>query len=182
MIKTGKKPKMTVYLAGAIEYTDDEGRSWREEYQKEFAKMGIEAWIPNDLNLEHELTMEQWKVLKARDDLKEFKTEFRKRIIKPDIQAVDDADIIVVRWDGEQTTGTAHEVGRAYLRGQMIYLVTPRPFREVAAWMLACVEAEFHELEQLTNYLHKRYKLRRKPAVKKDPPSGSRRRRRRNSS
>ena len=31
MKMTGKKPKMTVYLAGAIEYTDDEGRSWREE-------------------------------------------------------------------------------------------------------------------------------------------------------
>jgi len=170
MAKTGKKPKMTVYLAGAIEYTDDEGRSWREEYKKELAKIGIEAWIPNDLNLEHELTMEQWSVLKSRDDLTEFKTEFRKRIIKPDIDAVDAADIIVVRWDGEQTTGTAHEVGRAYMRGQMVYLVTPRPFREVAAWMLACVEAEFHELEQLTDYLCRRYKLKK--------ASGRRRRRR----
>ena len=177
-----KSPPQTCYLAGAIEAADDEGRTWRERYKKEFDVVGLEAWIPNDLNLEHELTMEQWKVLKARDDLKEFKTEFRKRIIKPDIQAVDDADIIVVRWDGEQTTGTAHEVGRAYLRGQMIYLVTPRPFREVPAWMLACVEAEFHGLEQLTKYLHKRYKLRRKPTARKDPPNGSRRRRRRNSS
>lgn len=171
MAKTGKKPKMTVYLAGAIEYTDDEGRSWREEYQEELSKIGIEAWIPNDLNLEHELTMEQWMVLKSKDDLSEFKIEFRRRIIAPDIQAVDDADIIIVRWDGERTTGTAHEVGRAYMRGQMVYLVTPRPFREVPAWMLACVEAEFHELEQLTKYLCKRYDLKK---------ARGRRRRRRN--
>lgn len=173
MKKTGKKKKskMTVYLAGAIEATDDEGRTWREQYQKELAEIGIEAWIPNDLNFEHELTMEQWVVLKSKDDLTEFKTEFRKRIIGPDIAAVDAANIIIVRWDGERTTGTAHEVGRAFMRGQMVFLVTPRPFREVPAWMLACVEAEFHDLEDLKKYLVQRYKLK----------VGSRRRRRRNS-
>lgn len=157
-----RKPKMTAYLAGAIEATDDEGRTWREHYCQALAKSGVEGWIPNDLNLEHELTMEQWTVLKAKDDLSEFKGEFRKRIIGPDIAAVDAADIIIVRWDGERTTGTAHEVGRAYMRGQMVYLVTPRPFREVPAWMLACVEAEFHDLEDLIKYLRKRYSLGRK--------------------
>jgi nucleoside 2-deoxyribosyltransferase len=148
MARTGKKHNMTAYLAGAIEATDDKGRTWREHYRKELAAIGVDAWIPNDLNMEHELTMEQWIVLRSKDDLTEFKTEFRKRIIGPDIAAVDAADVIIVRWNGERTTGTAHEVGRAYMRGQMVYLVTPRPFREVPAWMLACVEAEFHDFEK----------------------------------
>jgi nucleoside 2-deoxyribosyltransferase len=128
MARTGKKHDMTAYLAGAIEATDDEGRTWRERYRRELATIGVEAWIPNDLNLEHELTMEQWIVLRSKDDLTEFKTEFRKRIIGPDIAAVDAADVIIVRWNGERTTGTAHEVGRAYMRGQMVYLVTPPAF------------------------------------------------------
>jgi len=160
-----RRKKRIAYLAGAIDRVADRGIVWRKAYAVALAKIGVDTVIPNDFE-EQRLTPMRINELKAQEDLGEFKRVFRKYIIMPDLVAVEACDMIVVRWDGESIAGTAHECGDAFLRGQQVLLVTPRPFIEVPHWILACVNKEFHTLEELVEYLSKARCPRRSRKVK----------------
>lgn len=149
-----RRRKRIAYLAGAIDRVADRGIGWRKAYAVALAEIGIGAVIPNDFE-EQKLTPMKVNELKAQDDLGEFKRVFRKYILLPDLAAVEACDMVIVRWDGEAIAGTAHECGDAHMRGQPVLLVTPRPFVEVPHWLLACVDKEFHTMEELVAYLAK---------------------------
>jgi nucleoside 2-deoxyribosyltransferase len=142
------------YLAGAIDTVADRGLGWRKVFAAALAEIGVGVVIPNDME-EDKLPPGQVGVLKTQQDLGEFKRMFRKHIILPDLAAMDGCDMVVVRWDGEAIAGTAHECGRAFMRGQPVLLVTPRPFNEVPNWLLACSDREFHTVGELVEYLAK---------------------------
>jgi len=136
------------YLAGGIDAVLDRGRGWRTEFAAGLAELGISAIIPNDLE-ERRITPEYIASLKARSALGPFRRIFRTKVMMPDMKALRSADMVVVRWDGEPIAGTAHECGDAFLRGQPVFLVTPRAFVEVPNWLLASSTKAFHTFEEL---------------------------------
>lgn len=147
-----RRRKRTSYLAGAIDSVIDRGLGWRKAFAVALAEIGVEVVIPNDLD-ENKLIPTQVAALKAGEDLGKFKRVFRKHIILPDLAAMDACDMVIVRWDGETIAGTAHECGHAFMRGQPVLLVTPKPFIEVPNWLLGCCEKEFHSVGELVEYL-----------------------------
>jgi nucleoside 2-deoxyribosyltransferase len=151
------------YLAGAIDTVADRGLGWRKRFANALAKVGIGVVIPNDIE-EKELPPAQMMALKVKD-VDEFKRTFRKHIIRPDLAAMDACDMVVVRWNGEAIAGTAHECGRAFMRGQPVFLVTPRSFLKVPSWLLACCDKEFHTIDELVEYLRTRKTRRVKGAA-----------------
>ena len=158
-----ERRKKIAYLAGAIDRVADRGLEWRNIFSAALAEIGVGAVIPNDLNEKQALSPAQICDLKTSGELEEFKRMFRKNIMFPDLATMDACDMVIVRWNGEFIAGTAHECGRAFMRGQPVLLVSPRPFAEVPNWLLACCSKEFHSLEELSIYL-KTYK---KPMRKK---------------
>jgi nucleoside 2-deoxyribosyltransferase len=150
-----RRRKRIAYLAGAIDAVVDRGLGWRKTFAVALAEIGVGVVILNDME-EKELSPAQVMALKAKDDLTEFKRTFRKHILRPDLAAMDACDMVVVRWDGEAIAGTAHECGRAFMRGQPVLLVTPRPFVGVPHWLLACCDKEFHTIDELVEYLRTR--------------------------
>jgi nucleoside 2-deoxyribosyltransferase len=155
-----RRRKRIVYLAGAIDDAADRGLGWRKEFMIALAEIGVGAIIPNEKE-EQRLPSGLVSRLKAKKNLEKFRKLFRKHIMLPDLAAMDACDMVVVRWDGEAIAGTAHECGRAFMRGQPVLLVSPRPFSEVPNWLLACTEMEFHTLDALIDYL-KEMKLAKK--------------------
>jgi hypothetical protein len=155
--------KRTAYLAGAMDAVPDRGIGWRKVFASALAGIGIGTIIPNDLEGK-KLSPGQVVALKAKEDLGEFKRLFRRGIICPDLEAMDGCDMVVARWDGEAIAGTAHECGRAFMRGQPVFLVSPKAFAEVPNWLLACCEREFHCVDDLVGHL-KRTRMRRRKGI-----------------
>ena len=156
-----RRRKRIAYPAGAIDAVADRGLGWRKVFAAALAEIGVGVVIPNDME-EKELTPTQVAALKAKEDLGEFKRMFRKHIILPDLAAMDASDMVIVRWDGETIAGTAHECGRAFMRGQRVLLVTPRSFVDVPNWLLGCCEKEFHSVVELIEHLKRTRRKRAK--------------------
>lgn len=142
--------KQRCYLAGPMEYTEDNGIGWRLEFAAALKHLGVECVIPEHEE-EHILKGRDWVTLK-RNNLFEYK-EMMREIIDQDLYFVETVDFIVVHWNGERMSGTVHEVGKAYEIGKPVYLVTPKEFSEVPGWFLGCFTEQFHTLEALTHYL-----------------------------
>jgi len=139
-----------VYLAGPMEYAHNEGLNWRRAYERAFKAIGINCVIPND----------EEKNIKRENDmgwLKEHNLpryiEILREFIRMDLEFVETVDLVIVRWEGEQTAGTIHEVGKAYEIGKPAYLVTSLKPVDVPGWFLACFTQTFTSLKDLIKHV-----------------------------
>jgi len=144
------KNKKLAYLAGPMECDHNEGLNWRRTYEKTLGKVGIKCIVPND----------EEKHIKKNINVKELKkTDIDKYIsiirefIKQDLKFVDTVDMIIVRWEGQPTAGTIHEVGHAFEQRKPCYLVSSLPNEDVLGWFLACFTKRFYSLKELVEFL-----------------------------
>jgi nucleoside 2-deoxyribosyltransferase len=144
------KKEKTAYLAGPMEYAQDNGLGWRLEYERDLSKLSIRSIIPN---------FEEKQILNGLDLPHIKKTDIDRHnqviraFIKQDLRFVEDVDYVIVNWNGERCSGTIGEAQHAYLCGTPAYLVTSKPFHEVPGWFLACFTKAFHSKRDLLAYL-----------------------------
>jgi len=144
-----KKVNKSAYLAGPMEFVEDEGLAWRRKFSRALKKVGVKCIIPND---------EEKQIKKRVDMAKLKKTDLRKYVkiirefIRMDLEFIDNVDMLIVKWEGEVSAGTMGEVTYAYKIGKPNYLVTSVPLQDVPGWFLACCTAVFPSMEKLIEY------------------------------
>lgn len=150
---------LVVYLAGPMEAHSDLGASTRAGYTEYLDKFNIGVIDP--LVIEHSLAQERGvpassiHLYKASEDPTEyrmFKSHMRE-IIELDIGMVEESDVLLVKYEGEPSAGTIHEVGHAYLNSIPCYLITSLPREKILSWFLACFDGVFPTLEEATEQL-----------------------------
>ena len=87
-----------------------------------------------------------------KNDIEKYISIMR-QFIKQDLDFVDAVDIIIVRWEGQKTAGTVHEVGHAFEQGKPCYLVSSVPNEDILGWFLACFTKRFFSLKELIEFL-----------------------------
>ena len=148
------KPLIT-YLAGSMEYSDNQGLDWRLEWREDLGKLGIQCIIPNFEEADIILDSEQFQRDKITN-LDKYINIMRK-IIRKDLAFVEQVDFVITKWDGEKGAGTIGEAQHSFLIGKPNYLVTSLPFHEVPGWFLACFTELFHSKEKLLKFLEVKY-------------------------
>jgi len=148
-----KKSSKTAYLAGPMENLKDEGLAWRRRFSRALKKIGIDSIIPNDeeIQIKQEYNLPELK----KTDIDKY-IEIIRSFIEMDLKFVESVDMLVVKWEGEMSSGTFHEVGYAYQLGTPCYLVTSKALHEVPGWFLSCFTKVFSELDVLIWYLKER--------------------------
>lgn len=142
------------YLAGSMEYSADNGLSWREQYRallEDEDFLGIKCILPNEQERHIIKDQEELNKLKKTDISKYV--EIMRQFMELDLGIIDKVDMVIVRWEGETISGTVGEAQHAYLMGIPIYLVTSKPLHEVPGWFLACFTEVFDTLSCLMMYL-----------------------------
>ncbi len=150
-------PQKSVYLAGAIEFAPDEGRSWRDDMVR-FLKdeLGMEAFNPSrrEHALLNEEEKEHFRTWKKTDPVR-FKPVI-KRIIDADLrQLLHKTSFIIVLWDkySQQGTGTSGELTMACHNEIPIYMVLAEPIENTSSWILGCATEVFHSFNELKTFL-----------------------------
>lgn len=142
------------YLAGPIEYVNDFGINWREEYDTDLDKLNILCVHPHEL--QKAIISEQELADLKKKDVELFIHKMR-YLIHLDLRHVTTSDFIVIKWDGEKTTGTIGEAQAAFLAGVPVYLVSTISKKEIPGWFLACCTEVFSTKEDLLSFLEEQY-------------------------
>lgn len=153
---------MTAYLSGAMEYSPDQGRGWRQEVSlllKE--RLGHEVFNPNEeinqiLSDEEELHFREWK----ENDEEKFKI-LMNRIIDRDLRHLTEkSDYVICKWDeyAVKGGGTHGEITVAYYHKIPVFLLSEMPRNRISSWILGCSENIFFDVESLLLELEIRYK------------------------
>lgn len=138
-----------VYLAGAVERARD--LSWRPEWKRDIEALGgYSVFIPGEAET-REIT-EDFKNL-AETNLIEFKKKFHELIVEPDIERVNLSDLVVVRYEGEDTVGTVDEVCTAFRASIPVLMVSSLSLRKINCWLLAHTTEVFPTKEELLKKL-----------------------------
>jgi hypothetical protein len=152
---------MVAFLCGAMEFSPDGGRGWRE-------RVGL--WIQENLNHRvYDPTAEASRILSPEElrGLRGWKTTDLERyrkvmrfIINHDLDVMaNQADYVVCHWDAAATQGggTQAELTAAYRKGLPVYLVSERPVEQVSGWVLGCTDKIFSSFEELKAFLTATY-------------------------
>ena len=144
------RKKRTCYLAGPMEYAHNEGINWRRTYAKALEECSISCIIPNDeeKEIKKNINMSDLK----ENDIEKY-IEILRAFIDQDLKFVETVDMIIVRWEGELTTGTVHEVGYAYQLKKPTYLVSSLKNKDIPGWFLACFTKKFSTMTELMDFL-----------------------------
>lgn len=152
---------MKAYLSGAIEYSQDGGKGWREEmarWLKEY--LGHDVFNPIEeqkkiLSLEESQNFRRWK----NTDYSRFKESIRKLIDADLSTLLDEVDYVICFWDQGVTRGggTHGEVTLAYYGKKPVYTVLDVPRSTVSSWILGCSSREFDNFEELKSFLEEQY-------------------------
>jgi nucleoside 2-deoxyribosyltransferase len=147
---------MLIYLAGAIEYAPDKGKTWRDRLTPFLRSLGWDVYDPafdeqKNLSNEERLQFRSWK----GTDLLRFQRTIRK-IIDWDMEWITRrADAIVVFWDeyAGRGAGTSGELTAAYRYGKPVYLVAGMPVEKISGWVLGCATRVFTSFDELSFFL-----------------------------
>jgi hypothetical protein len=145
------------YLAGGMEDTSDGGLPWRIDYKERLVKIGVECILPQDLESKEIPDMKYLTHLKEHDIGNYI--YFMRRIIKVDILAALNADMLVVHYRGEKIGGTAAEVTMSHLVGHPNFLITPVPLKEINGWFLSCFDFITETLDDTIVHIKKTLKM-----------------------
>jgi nucleoside 2-deoxyribosyltransferase len=150
--KIGDRDKnKLIYLCGPMEYAADCGVQWRKEFSEVLAKKNYRCISPNE---EEEFIKKKYKVdaETKKNNIDEYISGIRE-FITLDLTFVESADMLVCKWEGEQCSGTIHEVGYARQISKPSYLITSKPLYEVPGWFLSCFTKCFKTIDELINFL-----------------------------
>jgi len=152
---------MIAYLSGAMEFSNDEGASWREE---------ITYWLDNDLGhdvfnpvIESQLLVDRHGAKSYREwknqDINRY-IDFIKKCVNRDIEIVrKHCDYLICLWDEHvlKGAGTHAEVTIAYECNKPVYLVNKLPSKDLSGWIMACSTEIFPDFNILKTFLAKQY-------------------------
>lgn len=151
----------TAYLAGAMEFADDRGVSWRGEMTRWLEEqLGHSSLDPT--HLEHDqLSEEEWRELPGlkERDLPRLR-QLARRIVLYDARLVlEKADYLICYWTEatQRGCGTAGEITLAAWTGKPVHLVLDYPLRSASTWMIGCTSSLHHDFEDLRHELLRRY-------------------------
>jgi hypothetical protein len=151
---------MLAYLSGSIEYSPDNGKSWRAQVTPFVRDLGHDVYDPaldEKKNLdEHEVRVfRQWKAT----DLPRFQTTVRK-IIAWDLDWIEQkSDYVICYFDeaAARGAGTQGELTVAHRMGLPVYVVLGMPVEKISGWILGCATEVFFDFEQLRLFLAAKY-------------------------
>lgn len=153
---------MRAYLAGAIEHAPDRGKAWRDEMSF-FLREQLHHSCYNPLieeakylGPEELATFRRYKAT----DLGRFRSLVR-RLIDGDLNALNsNIDYVICYWDSYavQGGGTYGELTFAYWKKIPVYMVTDQPLATISSWILGCTTQIFSTLNDLKDFLLKKYK------------------------
>jgi len=155
------------YLAGPIELdTDDGGQKWRDVITPALDEVGIYVQDPCKTEplatgMDVVTAQEQFNrwIKGGRYDL--FADKF-KLIVEKDMRMVNRSDFIIVHlFPDIGTTGTIHEMARAWRLKKPIYLIYYGPISQLSKWALYLTTDSggrvFPNKKQLTDYIAEHY-------------------------
>lgn len=142
-----------IYLAGAMEFSKDIGRGWRSDYKHILDSIGYNCINPEIDNETKVISHEELVKLKMHSNKKLFK-DVMLRIINKDLDAVEHSSMVLLKWDGEVTVGTFHEIGHAHRYLKPIYWVTTLSLEKQSSWLLGISKEVFPDLNEFINYLN----------------------------
>ena len=168
------KKKLSIYLAGGMEASNNLGADWREKITPVIENLGLEVLNPvkfepaqlkglRPRNLPDTVTGANGKQIKVSHwhDLK-YATEphfykrfltYMRRIIKYDIGIVcKEADYVVCYWNdtASKGAGTHGELTYSFMENKPVYCVATK---EMPAWAKACCTEIFESFDRLNNFL-----------------------------
>ena len=147
---------MFFYLAGAIEYSPDHGKTWRAQITPVLKALGHEVYDPAEDELKNLTEMEarefrSWK----KTDLGRFRRTVQK-IIAYDLDLIEHrCDAIVCYWDeyAGRGAGTQGELTFAHRLGIPVYLICAMPVERVSGWLLGCATEVFSNPDEFQEFL-----------------------------
>ena len=155
------------YLAGPIELdTDDGGQKWRDVITPALDEAGVSVQDtcktePLATGMDVVTAQEQFKrwIQGGRYDL--FADKFR-LVVNKDMRMVGRSDFIIVHLFADiGTTGTIHEMARAWRLHKPIYLIYYGPISSISKWALFLTTDSggrvFQNKKQLTDFIVERY-------------------------
>jgi hypothetical protein len=103
-----------VYLAGAIQHKEDNGKEWRDAVTDDLVDRGVDVLNP----------LEQITVDCATQ-----------AVVQQDKELLEQADAVFVRWEILPMTGTPMEIYRCYERGVPVVVWATCPVADVSGWV-----------------------------------------------
>jgi hypothetical protein len=152
---------MLAYLCGPIEFANGGGKLWRRKLAPFLREqLGHRLYDPaedekKNLTDEEMTHFREWKSTEPE----RFRRAVRK-IIHFDLDLIENkADYLICYWDDptNPSGGTPAELTAAFRKGIPVYLVTPLAVDQVSGWMLGCADQIFTTVEQLKEFLARRY-------------------------
>ena len=127
----------TVYLAGPMEFSDDNGLGWRERYAECLLNdFDIKCIIPNYEEKGIIPNQEEFTHLKQTNTYEYIK--IMKKLRDMDLHFVQEADAVICRYAGEKMAGTIGEAQHASFHAVPFYLIHKVPIKDIPGWFLSC--------------------------------------------
>ncbi|HXG00176.1 MAG TPA: hypothetical protein VNL69_05285 [Bacteroidota bacterium] len=147
-----------VYLSGGMEYSPDEGRSWRRDLQAWLEEhLHCEVFNPNlesDRFLATQYPQVDLRALKHADIV--GYASIVAQLVERDCQEIAErADLVICYWDeaAMRGAGTKGELTIARHFGKPVYMVTSCSPIEIPGWVLGCTTLIFSSFEELQEFL-----------------------------
>lgn len=173
-----KRKKLTVYLAGSMQFSPDFGEGWRKEITPFLESLGLEVLDPCKLEPEklknfrpnrlpkqvynlhgEKVPIKYWHDLAETNDPKLYKRFLRmmRAVIHFDLDIVEqETDFIICLWD--ETTGkgagTHSELCAAFRKNLPVYTVATC---KMPAWAKGCCTEIFLTFDDLKKFLQEEY-------------------------
>lgn len=157
---------MRIYLAGAIENTDDGGSTWRQDITPKLKSIGCSVFDPcvhtDGMLAARELGWQSfsfaaWKNLRQIDPHEYYRVG--KLIRREDLSEVTKSDVVIVRMDKLTCTsdGTCGEmtVAALFRIPVFVFFVDGVNHYNVPAWKVWCADEFFQNEKEILEKLHK---------------------------
>lgn len=157
--------KMKVYLSGGMEYARNEGADWRSEIGS-WLKENLEhnSFNPNEESKKYlgkKLCGVDFRSLKSLDIARY--TRLLNGIVDHDSREIAyRSDYLICLWDSsaQRGAGTKGELTIARFFSKPVYLVTKKKLESIPGWVLGCSTKIFGSMDELKNFLQKKYRNR----------------------
>jgi hypothetical protein len=149
---------MKTYLSGGMEYTADEGHSWRAMMHEWLEKtLSHSVFNPNeesDKFFALHYPSVNIRQLKQQDILRYV--AIIEQLVRLDIEEIAQrSDYVICYWDegAQRGAGTKGEITIAKFFSKPVYLITQIPLEEIPGWVLACSTQIFPGFDELKEHL-----------------------------
>lgn len=159
--KMNKLKGLRCYLAGPIDYAQDDGTGWRNEVQKWLEKKKVFVFNPCDKPISYqkykEIDEEKTKMLALKTSGRYFElTQRMKEIVHVDLRMVDVSDMVIVYIDPSITMfGTIHELINSLQQRKPTLVVIEGGKSKAPNWLFGLMDFNFmfNSFEELYAFL-----------------------------